>query len=524
MTPAAISFESCLPVEPHAREVMAWRNDPESLAQSFHRAPKVWESFWPEYRDTYFVHDGSPGPVFALDGGRRVGFLRFRRAAHPSGLSGLTVDISINLAAEARGRGLGTAILRAIRAPLAAQGVDSVLAEVRAENKTSHKTFAAAGFVEHGPARKRIPDTGEECSIVRYLDELTSAFWRQGRVFVIAEAGSNWRMGTAKRDMAMARALIDVAVESGADAVKFQTYRPESVYVANAGGSAYLSEAGIKDDIRDIFADLAMPHEMIPDLAAYCRKHGIAFMSTPFSPGDFAAIDPHVRIHKIASYEISHLRLLELAGRSGKPVVISTGASVENDIAWAVDTYRANGGKDICLMQCTAKYPAPISSLNLQTIPWLKKRFGVAAGLSDHSREPALAPVMAVALGARAIEKHYTLDNRLPGPDHSFALTPDELKRLVGEVRMAEQALGDGIKRVLDAEQELAAYARRGLQATRPVAKGETLRENENFAILRPGQRTLGAHPRHLDRIEGRKARRAIELGEGIQAEDAADR
>ena len=524
MTTPTISFESCLPVEEHAREVMTWRNDPESLAHSFHRAPKIWESFWPEYRDAYFVHDGSPGPLFALDGGRRIGFLRFRRAAHPTGLSGLTVDISINLAPEARGRGLGMIILREVRAFLAAQGVDSVLAEVRAENKTSHKTFVVAGFAELGLTRKRIPDTGEECSIVRYIDELTSAFWRRGRVFVIAEAGSNWRMGTAKRDLAMARALIDVAVEAGADAVKFQTYRPETVYVANAGGSDYLSEAGIKDDIRDIFADLAMPHEMVPELAAYCRKNGIAFMSTPFSPNDFTAIDPHVQTHKIASYEISHLRLIELAARSGKPLVLSTGASVEDDIAWAVDTFRANGGKDICLMQCTAKYPAPISSLNLLTIPWLKKRFGVAPGLSDHSREPSLAPVMAVAMGARAIEKHYTLDNRLPGPDHSFAILPDELKRLVGDVRMAEQALGDGIKRVQAAEEELAAYARRGLQAIRAIAKGETFCENENFAILRPGQQTLGVHPRHLDRIEGRKARRAIKLGEGIRAEDAADR
>jgi len=262
---------------------------------------------------------------------------------------------------------------------------------------------------------------------------------------------------------------------------------------------------------------------MIPKLAEYSRRQGIAFMSTPFSPEDFAAIDPHMAVHKIASYEISHLRLLELAGRSGKPLVLSTWASIESDISWAVDMFHANGGKDICLMQCTAKYPAPITSLNLSTIPWLKKRFGVAAGLSDHSREPALAPVMAVALGARLIEKHYTLDNRLPGPDHSFALIPNELKRLVAEVRLAEQALGDGVKRVLDAEQELAAYARRGLQATRPIKKGEILRENDNFAILRPGQRTLGAHPRHLDRIAGRKARRAIETGEGLKPDDAAD-
>ncbi|MCC7016344.1 MAG: GNAT family N-acetyltransferase [Rhodospirillales bacterium] len=523
MAPSAISFESCLPIEAHAREVMAWRNDPETLANSYHRSPKAWDSFWPEFRDAYFAHDCFPPPVFALEDGKRCGFLRFQRVIHPGGLAGATVDISINVAPGARGRGLGVRVLQAVRDQLAAQGVDSVQAEVREENKASHKTFVAAGFTALGPARKRVPDTGEECAIVRYVAELTSAFWRRGRVCVVAEAGSNWRMGTAKRDLAMARALIDVAGEAGADAVKFQTYRPETVYVANAGQSSYLSEAGIKDNIRDIFADLAMPYEMVPELADYCRRHGLAFMSTPFSPDDFAAIDPYVKVHKIASYEISHPHLIELAARSGKPVLMSTGASGESDIAWAVDLFRANGGKDLCLMQCTAKYPAAVDALNLLAIPSLRRRFRMSVGLSDHSRAPSLAPTMAVALGARAIEKHYTLDNRLPGPDHSFALTPGELKRLIREVRMAEQALGDGVKRVQAAEEELAAYARRGLQATRAIAKGEVLRENENFAILRPGQQTLGAHPRHLARFAGRKARRAIKAGEGLQLDDAAD-
>jgi N-acetylneuraminate synthase len=188
-----------------------------------------------------------------------------------------------------------------------------------------------------------------------------------------------------------------------------------------------------------------------------------------------------------------------------------------------VDTFHAEGGRDLCLLQCTAKYPAPMSSLNLRAIPWLRQRFGVPAGLSDHSREPAIAPVAAVALGARVIEKHYTLDNRLPGPDHSFALTATELARMVREVRIAEETLGDGIKAVLPAERELAAYARRGVQATKPIAAGEVLRESENFSVLRPGQQVLGAHPRHIDHIEGRKTVRSISMGEGISLDDVRD-
>jgi N-acetylneuraminate synthase len=318
----------------------------------------------------------------------------------------------------------------------------------------------------------------------------------------------------------MAKALIDVAADAGADAVKFQTYRPETVYVANAGESAYLAENGIREDIREIFADLAMPYEMVGGLAAYCRKRAIDFMSTGFSPADFAAIDPFVSIHKIASYEISHVHLLKLAAKSGKPLILSTGASSEEDIDWAVRTFREAGGRDLCLMQCTAKYPAPISSLNLSVLPWLQSRFSVTTGLSDHSREPALAPVVAVALGARVIEKHYTLDNRLPGPDHAFAILPHELKEMVRLIRLTEQSLGSGVKTVLPEEAELASFARRGLQALRDIKAGEVLREGEAFAVLRPGKRSLGLHPRHISRIEGRCAVRAIAAGDGIREGD----
>jgi len=517
MVEIAISFETCRPVNDHARQIMKWRNDPVTLSMFFHRDPKSWDGFWPEFRDHYFSHPDHPAPVFALRDGRRVGFLRFEPMRHPRGLCGRTVGVSVNIAPEARGQGLGTAVLKAALRHLAEQGVDTVCAEVREENAISRKAFAAAGFEDLGPSRKLVADTGERCDVVRFVAELTNVFWRSQHVYIVAEAGSNWRMGTPARDLAMARALIEVAAEAGADAVKFQTYRPDTVYVENAGASNYLAEAGIKDDIRAIFADLAMPYEMLSELATYCRDRKLDFMSTGFSAADFQAIDPFVRVHKIASYEISHPHLLTLAGRSGKPLILSTGASTEDDIAWAVETFRGAGGCDLCLLQCTARYPAPIDSLNLQTIEWLRRRFGVAAGLSDHSAEPTVAAVAAVALGARVIEKHYTLDKRLPGPDHAFAVTPAELKSLVREVRMAEQALGDGVKRVLEEERELAAFARRGLQATRAIERGELLREGDNFAILRPGQQRLGVHPRHLSTFEGGQAARRIEAGEGLQ-------
>jgi sialic acid synthase SpsE len=339
-------------------------------------------------------------------------------------------------------------------------------------------------------------------------------------VFVIAEAGSNWRMGSPDRDLLMARTLIDVAMEAGADAVKFQTYRAHDTYVADAGASDYLADAGIKRSINDVFVDLEMPYEMVGELAAYCQSIGIEFMSTPFSVADAQAVDPYVRRHKVASYEINHVRLLQWLAGTGKPLIISTGAATEDDIDFCLSTVRAAGAADVTLLQCTSSYPAPADSLNLSVIPWLSQRFGVPAGFSDHSRDPIVGPVAAVALGATVIEKHFTIDNRLPGPDHPFALEPAELTAMVRAIRGAEMARGDGLKAVGSHEQELRHFAVRAIQATRDLAPGDLLVEGENFDVLRPGKRSAGMHPRHLVALQGRLAARKIRVGEGIRPGD----
>ena len=522
MPPPELGIEICSAQEDTGRLVMAWRNDPETLKASFHQEPKDWDSFWPEFTKNYFQDPALP-PIFVLADGERAGFLKFETMVHPHDLRGHVIELSIVMAPSFRGRGLGTKALQAALFVLQERGVDSVIAEVRRENTASSRIFEKAGFENIEEVIKHIVDTGEDVPIVHFAYELTPSFWRRQQVFVIAEAGSNWRAGTPEKDRDQARKLIDAAVTAGADAVKFQVYRPETVYVSNAGSSDYLSDAGIEEDISDIFADLAMPYEMIGELAEYCSANNIEFMSTPFSPEDFTAVDPFVQIHKVASYEISHVHLIELAARSGKPTLMSTGASVEQDIAWAVDTFFAAGGHDLCLLQCTARYPAPVEALNIATIPWLKRRFGVVAGLSDHSRDPIIGPVTAVAEGARVIEKHFTLANDLPGPDHAFALTPPELSQMVTAIRDAEEAMGSGVKIILPEEEELAGYARRGLQAVRAISKGEALREGEAFAILRPGQQKLGAHPKYLDHVEGKTAARDIAEGEGLNHGDWID-
>ena len=339
---------------------------------------------------------------------------------------------------------------------------------------------------------------------------------KNNHVFIIAEAASNWRTGTRNRDLQMARSLIDIASESGANAIKFQTYKAKSVYAPGAGSARYLEKSGLRDSMEDLFTDLAMPYELIAELADYCKVRKIEFMSTPFSVSDAEAINPFVRIHKIASYEISHIRLIEYVAHTGKPLILSTGACDYKDIEWAMNCFYDSGGKDISLLQATARYPAEIGTLNLKVIPNLIDRYKVPVGLSDHSRNPILAPICAVALGAKIIEKHFTIHNRLPGPDHHFAVTPPELAAMVQAIRDAEESLGTSVKTVQESEVELKRFARRSIQSIRSVKKGDKLEEGVNLDILRPGNKSQGLHPKHISEINGKTATRDIDIGEGI--------
>jgi N-acetylneuraminate synthase len=446
-------------------------------------------------------------PLAVLYDDRVVAQMHLCTAAHPLGLSGATARIALCTVQGDWEGWLLPALAEIGRHAQHGYGLSTLLAEPERDDPAITSALVRAGYRALEGSKL-------------YRRELVAEFWRERDVFIIAEAGSNWRMGTPARDLAMARALIEVAADAGADAVKFQSFRPETLYVANAGSSGYLANSGITATMEEIFADLTMPHDMLPVLAEHARTAGIGFMSTAFSPADFAAVDPLVAAHKIASYEISHIRLIELAARAGKPTVMSTGAATLQDVAWAVEHYHRCGGRDLCLMQCTAKYPAPIESLNLAAIPELAGTFGVSVGLSDHSRDPVVGPLAAAALGARVIEKHFTLDNRLPGPDHAFAVTPAELRQLVKAVRATASARGTGVKDVLPVETELSSFAQRGVQAIRPIAAGDVLTEDGNIAILRPGQQTKGVHPRYLQSIHGRRATRTLRPGEGLQVGD----
>ena len=339
-------------------------------------------------------------------------------------------------------------------------------------------------------------------------------------IFVIAEAGSNWKVNSYQNDVKRATKLIKLAASAGANAIKFQTYDPKTVYVPNAGKSKYLRKSGFDKDIFKIFQKYSMPHKMLKELSKICKQEKILLMSTPFSVDDAIAVNPFVKIHKIAAFEINHIRLLEYLASTKKPIIISTGASTFSDIDFAVKLLKNKGAKEICLLQTTSKYPTPTKSLNLAVINQLKKRYHLPIGLSDHSTDPILAPTLAIGLGATIIEKHFTLNKKFNGPDHSFALNPKELNQFVKNIRESEKALGDGIKKILKDEEELRKFATRSVQAINNISKNDVFLEGKNIDILRSGNQKRGEDARFLTKIIQKKSNRKIKLGDGVFLKD----
>ncbi len=326
--------------------------------------------------------------------------------------------------------------------------------------------------------------------------------------YVIAEAGSNHN-----GDIDIAKELIDVAADAGADAVKFQTFRAEDLYVEESGDVEYL------DDDRTIFEiieSMEMPYEWIPELYEYCHEQGVQFLSTPFDERSAEELAEYVPAWKVASYTSSHVPFLKHLAGTDKPILMSTGAHELDEVSESVSVLQEAGVSELVLLQCVAAYPTPLSEINVRVVETLQDEFGVPAGLSDHTLDPVVAPSAAVALGATVIEKHFTLDNSMEGPDHQFALEPDELRRMVSAIRDTEQALGTGNKQVLAVEEELYEKARRAIHAVEDIATGEVLTE-ENVQVLRPGSQQPGLRPKFYDDIVGLTAARDIKRSEGIQ-------
>jgi N-acetylneuraminate synthase len=329
--------------------------------------------------------------------------------------------------------------------------------------------------------------------------------------FVIAEAGSNHN-----GDLETAKQLIDVAVEAGADAVKFQTFRAEDLYVENSGDVEYLDD---NRSIYDIIESMEMPHEWIPALHDYCVEQDIYFMSTPFDERSAEVLSQYVPAWKVASYTSSHYPFLRTLATSNKPIIMSTGAHELEEVRESVEVLEAANVDALALLQCVAAYPTPLEDINVKVVETLAEEFAVPVGLSDHTLDPVTAPAAAVALGASVVEKHFTLDNTMEGPDHQFALEPDELRAMVSAIRDTEAALGFGDKTVLDVESELHDKARRAVHAVDDISAGEIFTET-NLKILRPGEQEAGLHPKFYHELLGKTAARDIAKSDGVQWDD----
>jgi len=323
-------------------------------------------------------------------------------------------------------------------------------------------------------------------------------------VYVIAEVSANHHQ---RFDEAVK--IISAAKDAGADAVKLQTYTPDTMTIA-CNRPEFLIQGTIWQgrNLHELYGEAYTPWEWQPRLKQSANDLGLHLFSTPF---DATAVDflekMDVPAHKLSSFELVDIPLIQKMASTGKPLIMSTGMSSLEEIEEAVQAARQAGATQIALLKCTSAYPATAEEMNLRTIPELSRRFDVPAGLSDHTMGTAV-PVAAVALGACIIEKHLTLSRSEPGPDSAFSLEPQEFKEMVDAVRIAEKALGE-VHFGFAAKEANSRVFRRSLFVVRDVKRGEIL-TSESVRSIRPGH---GLHTRHLPEVLGRPAACDIERG-----------
>lgn len=311
--------------------------------------------------------------------------------------------------------------------------------------------------------------------------------------YVIAEVGSNF-----DKNLDKARKLIDVAKEAGANAVKFQLFRADVLYPN-------------RDGPYDIFKSIELDAELVPLLEKHAREQGLHFMASAFDTGSVDVLEAvKISAHKVASSETTNLGFLHKLASTGKPMIISTGMCDMVDVEEAVNTCLGACNYQVVLLQCGAMYPLPNKLVNLRVIQSLARRFNCPVGFSDHTLGQ-VAAITAVGLGATVFEKHFTLDKKGAGPDHFYALEPDELKSYISAIREAHEALGSSEKQMLPKERELG--RREGLYLARNMAKGETI-TSADLAIKRPA---LGLRSRYANVVIGATLSNAVEKDQPLE-------
>lgn len=324
--------------------------------------------------------------------------------------------------------------------------------------------------------------------------------------YIIAELGSNHN-----RNLNIAKKMINKAAEAGVDAVKFQTFKAEYLYSKKTPKFS-------KDNIKpfDLIKAIELPREWHKELYKYSVERDLHFLSSPF---DFEAVDELDKIgvlaFKVASFEITDLELLKYIAKKKKPIILSTGMATLGEIEEALEVIRSQGNDDVILLHCNSLYPSPVEIVNLNVINMLSRAFQIPIGFSDHTIGIHIS-IAAVAKGSKVVEKHFTLDRKMKGPDHSFAIEPNELKQMVQNIRDVEKAMGTGVKERTKDEQEMYEKGRRSIIAAKDISKGTKI-TRDMLIIKRPG---FGIKPKFLDMVVGKTTKRDIKAEQWLVWED----
>ncbi len=329
----------------------------------------------------------------------------------------------------------------------------------------------------------------------------------QNQCFIIAEAGVNHN-----GNINLAKKLVDKACEAGVDAIKFQTFKAENLVTKEAPKAEYQKNTTGNGSQFEMLKKLELSFEDHISLKNYCTEKGIIFISTPF---DFESVDLlekiDVPIYKVSSGDLTNLPLLKYIANKNKPIILSTGMANLGEVEEAVEAIYKIGNKNLILLHCTSNYPTAYEDVNLRAMVTMKEAFKLPIGYSDHTIGIEV-PIAAVTLGAKVIEKHFTLDKAMDGPDHRASLEPDKLKMMVDGIRNIEKAMGDGIKSCNRSEENTKSVARKSIVASRDIKKEEIITIND-ISFKRPEG---GLRPKYLDLIIGKSATRDIYENEFI--------
>ena len=327
-------------------------------------------------------------------------------------------------------------------------------------------------------------------------------------VFIIAEAGVNHN-----GSIDLAYKLVDAAKEAGADCVKFQTFKSENLVSKNARKADYQGESTGEDTQLNMLKKLELSYSRFVELKKYCDEKEILFLSTPFDFESIIFLDElDIPFWKIPSGEITNYPYLVALAKTGKPIIMSTGMCEICEIKEAVEILKTNGAPEIKLLHCNTEYPTPFEDVNLRAMETLRREFNCEVGYSDHTKGIEV-PIAAAAMGAAIIEKHFTLDRNMEGPDHKASLEPDELKQMVTSIRNIEKALGTGEKKPSESENKNINIARKSIVASKNIKMGEVFTE-ENISVKRPGN---GISPMKWCEVLGKTAKKDFAEDELIE-------